>query len=139
MKFNEREGQGLNLKAQGYLSKLQILPIRSSFEQFRSMRLELLWTVNLSSDIACAIAKITQITVNGCDLGSDAKLANQVVKHLQKNSVVLHHLKLDHKTLDLRTYADSSHLNNKDLSTNLGFLIFLCYAISKVAITNYRP
>ena len=57
MEFNQREGQGLNLSMQQYISKLQPLSIPCSFEEFRSMRSELLWTVNCRPDVACAISK----------------------------------------------------------------------------------
>ncbi len=45
---------------------------------------------------------------------------------------------LTEKTLHIRTYADSSHANNKDLSTQLGFIVCLCDAEDKVAIIGYR-
>ena len=54
--------------------------------------------------------------------------------HLQKHSLVLHYPKLDRKTLHIRTYADCSHANNKDPSTQLGFIICLSDAKDNVAI-----
>ena len=52
--------------------------------------------------------------------------------------MVLHYPKLDLKTLHIRTYADSSHANNKYLSTQLGFIICLCNAKDNLSIVSYR-
>ena len=138
MEFSQREGLDLSLSMREYISKLRHLPVPCSFEQFRSMRSKLLWTVNCRPDVACAIAKLSQITEKGFDLDSDPKLTNKIIRHLKKHSVVLHYPKLDRKTLHLRTYADSSHANNKDLSTQLGFIICLCDSKNNVAIISYR-
>ena len=46
--------------------------------------------------------------------------------------------KLDRETLHIRTYAYSSHANNKVLSTQLGFIICLCDAKDNVSIISYR-
>ena len=68
----------------------------------------------------------------------DVKLLNKIVRHLQKHSVVHHYPKLDRKTLQIRIYADSSHPNNKDLITQLGFIVCLSDAKDNVAIISYR-
>ena len=121
MEFSQREGQGFNVHIGEYISELRPLPKPCSFEKFRSMRSKLLWTVNFRPDVACAIAKLSQITEKDFDRDYDVKLTNKIVRHLQKHAIMLHNPKLDPKTLHLRTYADFSHANNRDLSTQLGF------------------
>ena len=137
MAFSQREGLDLSPSMREYISKLRHLPVPCSFEKFRSNRSKLLWTLTCRPDVACAIAKLNQITEKVFALDSEAKLANKVIRHLQKKSVVLHYPTLDRKTIHLGTYADSSRANNKDLSTQLGFMFCICDAKNNVAIINY--
>ena len=46
--------------------------------------------------------------------------------------------KLDRKTLLLRAYADSSLATNRDLSAQLGFIIFPCDVKDNFAVISYR-
>ena len=120
------------------ISKLKPLSIPSSFEQFRSMRSKLLWTVNCRPYVACAIAKLRQVTEKVFYMDSDVKLVNKIVRHLQKQSVVLDYPKSDLKTLHIQTYANCSYANNKDLGTQFGFIICFSDAKDNVALISRR-
>ena len=51
---------------------------------------------------------------------------------------MLHYPKLDRKTLLLWTHADSSPASNRELSAQLGFIIFLCDVKEYFAIISYH-
>ena len=80
MEFNQREW--LNLSMGEYISKFCPLTVPGLIEDFRSMRVKLLWTVHCRSDISWTIAKLNQITEKDFDQYSDVQLTRRNCKAL---------------------------------------------------------
>lgn len=75
--------------------------------------------------MSCAIAHTSQVTEWNMEK-SDMDWINKIVKHLQKApSFVLHYRILDIDSLTISTYADASFAGNKDLTLQLGMVVFL--------------
>ena len=95
--------------------------------------------MNCRLDIACTVTKLRHVTGKGFEANSDVKLVNRIIRNLRKSSVVLPHPKLYLKILHIRTYADSSHAESKELAIQLGFVVFLYNSKDNVAIISYDP
>lgn len=119
---------GFTIDQSQYVDRLKMLKA-SDEKGFKSLRAKLLWTQNSRPDISCAVAKLAQVT--DADLKTDPetciKMANRIVRHLKKHSdVKLRYRKLDTESLCIRMYSDASYADNRDASSQLGYIVFLC-------------
>lgn len=111
-----------------YISRLSRITNSADFSKFRSLRAQLKWAVNSRPDIACAVAKATQITED--EFKRDSKTCirtiNAIVKHLEKLPMLpLRFPKLDTSTWHLEVYTDASFATNNDKTSQLGYIVFL--------------
>ncbi len=123
-----------------FISKIKLLNTPCIFENFRSVRAKLLQKVSCRPVVACTIAKLCQVTKVHFNSTKDPIEAKKIISHLHKYKIKLKYPKLDIETLHIRTYADSSHANNDDLSTQLGFLVCLCDSknnVHKLLVTDH--
>jgi hypothetical protein len=66
-------------------------------------------------------------------------MSNNVIKHLKTHpELALRHHKLDKSTLRILSYSDASLYNNKDLSSQLGYIILLADASTKCCVFSFR-
>jgi hypothetical protein len=86
-----------------------------------------MWLVNTRPDIACATSMASRTTFDLFKLedGKYIKELNKIVKHVKSVSLPLLFPRIDLDTLKLVVYTDSSFCNNDDLSSQLGYIIFL--------------
>lgn len=111
-----------------YISKLCKLPKVCSFKEYSSLRAKLLWLTQTRPDITCAIAIATQVTEERFNLAQKEKIKdlNAAVSHIQKTKKLsLKFPELDRASLQMRVYTDASFASNYDLSSQLGYLVFL--------------
>jgi hypothetical protein len=86
-----------------------------------------MWLVNTRPDISCATSMASRTTN---DLFTTKpvqyiKELNRIVRHIKTINLPLLFPRLDLDTFKLLAYTDSSFGNNDDLSSQLGYIIFL--------------
>jgi hypothetical protein len=109
------------------IEKLQGLQLDSKFEDYRSLRAKSMWLVNTRPDISCAtsfVSRTTQVIFDS-EPTKYIKDLNKIVRHVKRVRLPLLFPKLNLETLKLTVYTDSSYCNNDDLSSQLGYIIFL--------------
>ena len=60
--YIESKGDGYIVHQESYAEKLQLLDIRSSFEEFRSSRSQLTWLIHTRPDICASVNLLAQVT-----------------------------------------------------------------------------
>eukprot|EP00171_Calliarthron_tuberculosum_P023641 IDg23641t1 len=123
-----------------YLSKLEQLPLCAPFPVFRSMRMKLAWLANTRPDCLFNISQLAQVTEARFDADSTTtiKQLNSAVRDAIENRISLLIPKLDLATVRVVGYSDSSFANNFDLSTQLGYICFLCDETGKSAPIQFK-
>ncbi len=124
----ETKESGFEVHQKRYIQKITELSHDATYADFRSLRAKLAWTNNSRPDISCSVALLTQVTedVFNTDRSTYVKKINAIVKHLKTNpDVTLKYPKLDKESLQLTVYSDASFATNKDLSSQLGYFIFI--------------
>lgn len=113
-----------------YLRKLEELPEDADFSSFRSMRMKLAWLANSRPDILFDISTLAQVTkdVFTSHKRECLKHLNRSVRYAVSHRVPLVVPKLDAATTRVVGFSDASFANNRDLSTQLGYIILLCDA-----------
>jgi Reverse transcriptase (RNA-dependent DNA polymerase) len=121
-----------------YIETLSPLAPTVSFTDFRSHRAKVSWICHTRPAVcyfANNSAQVTERTFSPVNV----KSFNAVLENLRKTA----DHKLDFQHLDINTlrivaYSDASFANNADLSSQLGFVIFLSDASRKCNVFNYR-
>lgn len=93
-------------------------------------------TASTRPDQACAINQASQVRaqlVQKCD----HDLLASAITALKKPRELIFPA-LDLKTSEIRVYADASWANNRDLSSQLGFIVFLVDGSGKCALINWQ-
>lgn len=120
-----RLGNKILLNQATYTSKLQILNLDCTLEQFRVQRHEIACLTHKRPDLCTAVALLSRIT--GAKFESRyIKLAKQTVK--MANEVEergLRKRKLNRLSLILIAFSRASFTNFDDIGTQLGFIILL--------------
>jgi hypothetical protein len=126
----KKSEDGFVMNQRSYVNKLMFLNKKANFSDYRSMRAKLAWTTHTRPDVCCAVAQAAQVTVEVFDKEPEKYCAdlNKVLKHLKSCEVYLRFPKLDVETLRLQVYSDASYANNRDLSSQLGYIVFLAEA-----------
>jgi hypothetical protein len=89
------------------------------------MRAKLSWLTHARPEIAHFVNTAAQVTEEKFDL-SHVKSMNSTIKALKKTAErKLLYQNLELKTLRIVSYSDASFAINKDLTSQLGFIIFL--------------
>lgn len=119
-------------------TRIRILPIEATFSQFKSTVMSLAWLGHTRPDISCAVAQAAQATPQHFDEASIRQI-NSTVRTLKRHPKKgIRHRRLDHKTLRIQVYSDSSFANNRDSTSQMGYIILLADAHNKCNIVQYR-
>ncbi len=136
MEFSQNEARDeISISMEQYIDKLKMIPVPCAFDEFRSVRAQHAWTTQCRPDVACAVAQNAQNLFRPIE---DAKQENKITRHLKKHKLKILYPKLDRKSLHIRAYADASHANNRDLSSQYGIVITLCDAKDRCSVIAYR-
>jgi hypothetical protein len=86
-----------------------------------------MWLINNRFDIACATSMASRTTKVFFAIKATEyiKHLNRIVRHVKTINLPLLYPRLDLDALKLVAYTDSSFSNNADLSSQLGYIIFL--------------
>jgi Reverse transcriptase (RNA-dependent DNA polymerase) len=122
-----KTSNGFEVHQHDYIQKLQPLSAESTFEDYRSLRAKLMWLINTRPDISCATSMASRTTKDlfATKPTEYIKELNRIVRHVKTINLPLLYPRLDLDTLKLVAYTDSSFSNNEDLSSQLGYIIFL--------------
>jgi hypothetical protein len=110
-----------------YCGKIPLLKPTSDFQEFSSIRARLTWATHTRPDICCAVNQAAQATQSRFeeDPTTCVKDINKITKHLHSLDLPLKFSKLDPNSLQLTVYSDASFAINYDMSSQLGYIIFL--------------
>lgn len=134
--YVSRMGSNIVLDQAEYVSKLNLLPDTCTFAEFRKLRAQLAWVMHTRPDICFNVSTSAQVTEER--FRSDhIKKMNTVVRHLRRYPLKLTFQPMGTTTLHIRAYSDSSFANNEDLSSQLGFIIFICDEARNCNILHY--
>lgn len=115
----------VSIHQKDYIEKLKFIDPKS-WTQFRSLRAKLLWLTNTRPDIACAVAKATQLTAKTFTDSDAGKQLNRSMSYLKETKTqATFYPQLDRDSLVIRSYADASFADDNDGSIQLGYIIFL--------------
>lgn len=96
-----------------------------------------MWIVHTRPDVCAAVNILAQTVENNFSV-KDIQLYNRTVKQLQETPKLgLKMQKLDIDSLHLKVFSDSSFANNKDLSSQLGYIVLLCDKHSRCNILHF--
>ena len=111
---------------QGYMKKVEKLSKDATFSDYRKMRARLAWLTHTRPDICCSVALSPQVTEERFNNDSSKYLKAINAIHICSSEIpYLRYPKLQIDTLRLQTYSDASFASNEDLSSQLGYFIFL--------------
>lgn len=110
-----------------YVEKLRPLSENGTYKDLASLRMQLAWLSHSRPDLLFEVSQLTQITSDAFDENhiSIIKQANKVVKMDHEHQATLRFPKLDLDTLRIIWISDASFANNRDLTSQLGYLVFL--------------
>lgn len=118
--------KGFKLHQKSYAKRIEKLPMDCSFKDFRSRRAKIAWLIHTKPNIACDLSMLAKVTQESFNTNNVKKL-NKFIDEIKENPTRgLVMKKLDKNSLHIRAYADSSFLNNNDMSSQLGFIVLLC-------------
>lgn len=93
-------------------------------------------TASTRPDQACAINQASQVRASLVEPKDHDLLASAITSLKTPRELIFPHLDL--KTLEIRVYADASWANNRVLSSQLGFMVFLADGSGKCALINWQ-
>lgn len=124
--INTLSDGSFSMSQEYYAKNLNIIPSDVTFEEFRKYRALFSWMIHTRPDMACYANRASQVTEK--TFGRDKiRELNQGIKIIKRQPTT--HLKftlLDKDTAHMRVYADAAFATNDDLSSQIGFVIFLC-------------
>jgi Reverse transcriptase (RNA-dependent DNA polymerase) len=122
-----KTSKGFEVHQHDYIQKIQPLSAKATFDDYRSLRAKLMWLVNTRSDISCATSMASRTTRDlfAMKPTENIKELNRIVRHDKTITLPLLYPRLDLDKLKLVAYTDSFFSNNDDLSSQLGYIIFL--------------
>ena len=124
----ERDEHGCITQHQNfYMQKLEVLPLGSTFTDFRSMRMRLAWLANTRPDCLFEISQLAQVTEDRFTREGATVLRrlNKATKYATDNQVAIKIPRLDKDSIRVVGFSDASFANNYDLSTQLGHICLL--------------
>jgi hypothetical protein len=118
-----------------YIAGLEPLVEDCSLIEFRSRRQQLGWLVHTRPDIACGVSFLSQVTNPSSEA---SKALNSVLRYVKRSADHPLYLRpLDVNTLRIVAFSDSSYANNKDQTSQLGYLVVLADASDACNIVHY--
>ena len=131
------ENETKSISQSEYISNLKLLPKSTSFETFRSIRAKLNWIANSRPDISCAVSMASAVTERNFS-ESKIKELNSVIRHLRNTrDLKLNFPHLDQESLKLVVYSDASFANNEDISSHLGYIVFISNSNDNCSFLHY--
>ena len=124
----ETNSNGFGIHQERYIKTIDPLLKKVIFAQYSSLRAKIMWLLQTRPDIACTVARSTQVTEKRLNLdpSTHRKLLNPVVSHIRKTSEQrLLYPKFVKDSLRLRTYSYAAYTNNYDGTSQLGYIVFL--------------
>ena len=108
-----------------------------TFSDFRSKRAQLAWLCQTRPDIACAVAKLAQVSQERFGQKHVTDI-NRVLKQLRnKPRRPLKFVKLEANSTEIVCFSDSAFGNNEDFSSQIGYVIVMRDAYNKANIVGY--
>lgn len=110
-----------------YAKRIKPLPEEGTYKDLASLRMQLAWLSHSRPDLLFEVSQLTQVTREAFEENptSTIKQANKAVKMAHQHQVGIKFPRLDIETLHILGISDASFANNKDLTSQLGFLVFL--------------
>lgn len=110
-----------------YIEKLRPLPEDGTYKDLASLRMQLAWLSHSRPDLFFEVSQLPHVirALFEKDRVQIIRRANKAAKAAYKNKMILRFLKLDLDTLRIVGNSDASFTNNKDLISQLGFLVFI--------------
>lgn len=138
--ISRNDSGALIIDQREYLKKLEALPPNATFKQIRSMRQKLGWLSNSRPDCLFEVSQLAQITDEHFENSPKPHLTriNRATSCAIKNHTSLLLPKLDIKTLRVIGFSDSSFANNHDLSSQIGYIVFLGDSSGMVAPIQFK-
>lgn len=127
----------LTLDQVTYVDHVQLLPTDAPFLKFSSARASVAWLGHSRPDLCCGINQMAQVTEEAYDRTAARALNALIKKAKAGRDISLTYPKLDRTTLRLRVYADSAFANNKDQSSQMGYVILLCDGTGQAHVLSY--
>jgi hypothetical protein len=123
----DKTGDGFIVHQCEYCSKIPLLQLPSNFQEFSSIRARLSWATHTRPDICCAVNQAAQMKQSRFDEDPTIYVMdiNKITKYLYSLDLPLKFSKLDPNSLQLTVYSDASFANNYNMSSQLGYIIFL--------------
>ena len=128
---------GFELSQKHYTKSLRILPKGCNFSDFRALLHKLAWLTHTRPEICCAVNMAAQVTDKSFGEDGITEL-NRVVTHVQKHpDQPLKNMRFASESLRIKVYADSSFANNRDNSSQIGYIILLVDKFANCNILHY--
>ena len=126
-RINYTAEQLLQQTQRHYIKKLENVENDCSFSSFRSMRMRLAWLSHTRPDCSFEISRLAQVTEHSFinSPSTYVSLLNKATRYATRHDVSIIFPQLDQPSLKIIGYSDASFSNNMDLSSQLGFIIFL--------------
>jgi Reverse transcriptase (RNA-dependent DNA polymerase) len=136
----QRDNDGIRVNQSQYMLSLRPLPKDASFEDFRSARMKLMWLVHSRPDVAYCAASAAQITAEQWPSATGAiRRFNATIKRLRNSpEESMRFPMLDQETLWICVYCDASFANNEDMSSQMGYIVFLTDGKHRCAPMAYK-
>lgn len=117
----------LEMNQDAYVSNLTTLPSDATFSNFASVRMKLAWLSHTRPDVLFEVSQLTQVTVDQFKENKTEiiRRTNRAVMYVKDESVAIKFPKLNLETLQVIGYSDASFCNNVDLTSQLGYIIFV--------------
>lgn len=113
--------------AQPYVNQLTTLQANATYSYFASLRMKLAWMSHSRTDVLFEVAKRTQVRAYRFqnDHPAIVKRTNRTVYYAQHNPVSIQFSKLGLRSLHIIGYSDASFAVNADLTSQLGYFVFV--------------
>lgn len=129
MRFNgqyiRREGRMVYLHQRPYVERMPLQNIERSAASFMSHRGQAAYVSTCTRpDVTCAVNQLTQVVPDSAD-EHDFKRLDTVFKRMHDKNVELKYGNVSLENSKVHVYADASFATNKDLTSQLGYVILL--------------
>lgn len=135
--LHRKNNNGYIIHQQSYENNLQDLNTDSHFQYFKSPRSKLIWSTNTRPDICATVYILPQRTPESFWSKHIRVLNKAIQKNKKAPKQGLEMQPLDEKTPHLKFYRDSSFSNNRNLSSQLAYIVLLCNKSGKCNILHY--
>jgi hypothetical protein len=108
-----------------YIKRLTFLPDTAKFKEYKTLRAKLLWDAHARPDISAFVSMDGSVTNESFEPKHVQRINQHVQYLLSTSDVSLSFPKLDAESLHMVVYADASHANREDGTSQLGYLICL--------------